>query len=112
MWSRSVTTGSTVIVLLIARSLRAAASALGRFSATSSSSNRIWRWRLWVSMKSRSMIRIDPDAGPGQVVGQHGPQRAAAAERDPALQAAPLARPRRAAGNGSGGCNDRVARRP
>ncbi len=56
----SVTTGSTVIELLIARSLRAAASALGRFWATSSSSNKTWRWRLWVSMKSRSMIRMNP----------------------------------------------------
>ena len=45
------------IVLLISRSFRAAASALGRLSRTSCSSKRIWRWRLWVSMKSRSTIR-------------------------------------------------------
>ena len=60
VWSMSVTTGSTVTVLLIARSFRAAASALGRLSATSCSSKRIWRWRLWVSMKSRSTIRTRP----------------------------------------------------
>src|ERR1700677_1809315 len=32
-----------------------------------------------------------PDAGPGQVIGQHGPQRPAAAERDPAPEQRPLA---------------------
>ncbi len=60
VWSMSVTTASTVTAELIARSLRAAASALGRLPATSASSKRICRWRLCVSMKSRSTIRTCP----------------------------------------------------
>ncbi len=91
MWSRSVTTGSISIVLLISRSFRAAASALGRLSRTSCSSKRICRWRL---CGLDEVAVDDPEvthAGPGEVVGQHGPERTAAAERDPALQQGALA---------------------
>src|SRR3954471_18041130 len=56
----SVTTGSTWTEELMAPSLRAAASALGRFSATSCSSKRTCRCRLCVSMKSRSTRRRWP----------------------------------------------------
>ncbi len=42
-------------------------------------------------MKSRSMIRMNPDAGPSQVIRQHGAQGPAPADRDPALQQRTLA---------------------
>src|SRR5262249_47737637 len=58
--SMSATTGSTWTDELIAPSLRAAASALGRFSATSCSSNSTCRCRLCVSIKSRSTRRRWP----------------------------------------------------
>ena len=55
--STSTMTGSTWTRELMAASLRAAASALGNSSATSCSSKSTCRWRLLVSMKSRSIRR-------------------------------------------------------
>ena len=112
VWSRSVTTGSTAIVLLIARILRAAASALGRLLGD------VVLVEQDLALKVMGLDEVavdDPDrahAGPGQVVGQHGPQRPAAAERDPALQQRALAGLAELRETGSGGCSDRATRKP
>ena len=91
VWSMSVTTGSISIVLLISRSFRAAASALGRLSRDVL----LVEEDLPLEVVGLDEVAVDDpevaDAGAGEVVGQHGPERAAAAERDPAVQQGALA---------------------
>ena len=57
---RSATMPSTDTLELMDRSLRSAATALGRASRASASSNRVWRCRFEGSTKSRSMMRMRP----------------------------------------------------
>ncbi len=80
------------MVLLIARSFRAAASALGRFVGDIG----LVEEDLALQVMGLDEVAIDdadhPDPGPGQVVGQHRSQGAATAEGHSALQERPLAR--------------------